>query len=94
MEEAGILPSHTIMLELDQLISEYRPVLWGWERGGCAAVRASCLWRCRPACGFERDNSYLPRKRLGGPWLIATVRGVGHRSGTGPDAENEERQRG
>ncbi|MEU7157589.1 response regulator transcription factor [Streptomyces chrestomyceticus] len=34
------------------------------------------------------------RKRLGEPWLIATVPGVGYRVDTGPDAEDREAERG
>ena len=34
------------------------------------------------------------RKRLGEPWLIATVPGVGYRIGTGPDAGGEAGERG
>ncbi|MFC5186898.1 response regulator [Actinomadura harenae] len=35
-----------------------------------------------------------PRKRLGEPWSIATVPGVGHRIGTGPEAGSEGDERG
>ncbi|GCD39476.1 DNA-binding response regulator [Streptomyces chrestomyceticus JCM 4735] len=34
------------------------------------------------------------RKRLGEPWLIATVPGVGYRIDTGPDADDREAERG
>ncbi|MEF3117053.1 response regulator transcription factor [Streptomyces chrestomyceticus] len=34
------------------------------------------------------------RKRLGEPWLIATVPGVGYRVDTGPDADDREAERG
>jgi two-component system response regulator VanR len=34
------------------------------------------------------------RKRLGEPWLIATVPGVGYRIDTGPDAAGEGGERG
>lgn len=34
------------------------------------------------------------RKRLGEPWLIATVSGVGYRIDTGPDADDREAERG
>lgn len=34
------------------------------------------------------------RKRLGQPWLITTVAGVGYRIGTGPSADDQEAERG
>jgi two-component system, OmpR family, response regulator VanR len=34
------------------------------------------------------------RKRLGEPWIIATVAGVGYRIDTQPDTEHEEKDRG